>query len=47
MITPTTDPINLALVVAPLTLLYEAGIVISIVFAKTALRSSSPATTQA
>jgi sec-independent protein translocase protein TatC len=41
IITPTTDPINLALVVAPLTILYEAGIIISVVFAKTSLRSST------
>ncbi len=41
IITPTTDPINLALVVAPLTVLYEAGIIISVVFAKTSLRNAT------
>ncbi len=40
VITPTTDPVNLALVVLPLTFLYEAGIVISVIFAKTSLRSA-------
>lgn len=41
VITPTTDPINLGLVVAPLTVLYEAGIIISVVFAKTSLRNAT------
>jgi sec-independent protein translocase protein TatC len=40
VITPTTDPINLALVVGPLVILYEAGIIISVIFAKTSLRSA-------
>jgi sec-independent protein translocase protein TatC len=40
VITPTTDPINLALVVGPLVVLYEAGIIISMIFAKTSLRSA-------
>lgn len=40
IITPTTDPINLALVVVPLVILYEAGIIISMIFAKTSLRSA-------
>ena len=39
IITPTTDPINLVLVVVPLIVLYEAGIIISLVFAKTSLRN--------
>ncbi len=39
IITPTTDPVNLALVVFPLVILYEAGIIISMVFAKTSLRN--------
>jgi sec-independent protein translocase protein TatC len=39
IITPTTDPINLALVVFPLVILYEAGIIISMIFAKTSLRN--------
>ncbi len=41
IITPTTDPINLGLVVLPLVILYEAGIIISMVFAKTSLRSAA------
>lgn len=41
IITPTTDPINLALVVFPLVILYEAGIIISLIFAKTSLRSAA------
>ncbi|HYH10960.1 MAG TPA: twin-arginine translocase subunit TatC [Thermomicrobiales bacterium] len=39
IITPTSDPINLGFVVLPLVFLYEAGIIISLVFAKTSLRS--------
>jgi len=38
VITPSTDPINLMFVAAPLTILYEIGIVISSIFAKTSLR---------
>ncbi|HEV2129060.1 MAG TPA: twin-arginine translocase subunit TatC [Thermomicrobiales bacterium] len=41
IITPTTDPINLGLVVMPLMILYEAGIIVSMVFAKTSLRSAA------
>jgi sec-independent protein translocase protein TatC len=41
VITPTSDPINLGFVVAPLVILYEAGIMISMVFAKTSLRSAA------
>lgn len=40
IITPTSDPINLAFVAVPLAILYEAGIIISIIFAKTSLRAS-------
>jgi sec-independent protein translocase protein TatC len=39
VITPSTDPINLMLVAIPLTILYEAGILISSIFAKTSLRN--------
>ncbi len=42
VITPTTDPINLAMVAVPLTLLYELGIVISFFFARSN-RTPSPA----
>jgi sec-independent protein translocase protein TatC len=41
IITPTTDPINLALVVGPLVILYEAGIIISMIFARTSLRTAT------
>ncbi len=40
VITPSTDPINMAIVAIPLVILYEAGVIISSVFAKTSLRSS-------
>lgn len=40
VITPSTDPFNMILVAVPLYLLYEVGIVISSVFAKTSLRQS-------
>lgn len=46
IITPTTDPINLALVVFPLVILYEAGIIISLIFAKTSLRNPAPETAE-
>ncbi len=42
IVTPTTDPINLALVAVPLYALYEVGIVISLLFARTSLRSHLP-----
>ena len=42
IITPTSDPLNLALVGVPLVFLYEVGIVISQVFARTSLRSATP-----
>ncbi len=47
IVTPTTDPINLALVAVPLYLLYEVGIIISLVFARTTLRSHLPETAEA
>jgi sec-independent protein translocase protein TatC len=34
VITPSTDPFNMAIVAVPLLLLYEAGIIISMIFAK-------------
>jgi sec-independent protein translocase protein TatC len=43
VITPSTDPINMAIVAIPLVLLYEAGVVISAIFAKTSLRGDSTA----
>lgn len=39
IITPSTDPINLMMVAVPLSILYEMGIVISSIFAKTSLRN--------
>jgi sec-independent protein translocase protein TatC len=41
IITPSTDPFNLMLVAIPLYILYEGGIIISSVFAKTGLRTAS------
>jgi sec-independent protein translocase protein TatC len=41
IITPTSDPINLAFVAVPLLILYEAGIIISLMFAKTSLRTAT------
>ena len=41
IITPTSDPFNLALVAVPLVFLYEVGIVISVLFAKTSLRAAT------
>lgn len=46
IVTPTTDPINLALVAVPLYALYEVGIVISLLFARTSLRSRLPETAE-
>jgi sec-independent protein translocase protein TatC len=37
VITPSTDPVNLSIVAVPLVLLYEVGIVIARVFAKTSV----------
>lgn len=41
IITPTSDPLNLALVAVPLVILYEVGIIISLIFAKTTLRGAA------
>ena len=40
VITPSTDPINMALVAVPLSILYEIGVVVSSVFAKTSIREA-------
>jgi len=40
VITPSTDPINMAIVAIPLVILYEAGVLISSIFAKTGLRNA-------
>lgn len=40
VITPSTDPINMAIVAIPLVILYEAGVIISAIFAKTSLRGA-------
>lgn len=40
IITPSTDPYNMAVVAIPLIVLYEAGILISSLFAKTTLRGN-------
>ncbi len=44
VITPSTDPINMAVVFVPLYLLYEAGILVSTLFARTPLvvRDAAP-----
>ncbi len=47
IVTPTSDPINLALVAVPLYALYEVGIVIATLFARTSLRSHLPETAEA
>jgi sec-independent protein translocase protein TatC len=39
IITPSTDPYNMAIVAIPLVILYEVGIIISSIFAKTGLRT--------
>lgn len=39
IITPSTDPYNMAIVAIPLIILYEIGIIIATVFAKTSLRT--------
>lgn len=41
IITPSTDPYNMAIVAIPLIILYEFGIIISSIFAKTGLRGES------
>jgi sec-independent protein translocase protein TatC len=40
VITPSTDPINMAVVAFPLVLLYEGGVIISSIFAKTSFRNT-------
>jgi sec-independent protein translocase protein TatC len=40
VITPSTDPINMAIVAIPLVILYEAGVIISSIFAKKGLRNA-------
>jgi sec-independent protein translocase protein TatC len=42
IITPSTDPFNMAIVAIPLVILYEAGIIISSIFAKTGVRTKAP-----
>lgn len=39
IITPSTDPYNMAIVAVPLVVLYEVGIILSSIFAKTGLRN--------
>lgn len=41
IITPSTDPYNMAVVAVPLIVLYELGIIISSLFAKTTMRGGS------
>jgi sec-independent protein translocase protein TatC len=43
IITPSTDPYNMAIVAIPLIVLYEVGIIISSIFAKTGFRNASTA----
>jgi sec-independent protein translocase protein TatC len=40
IITPSTDPYNMAIVAIPLVILYEVGIIISAIFAKTGIRNA-------
>ncbi len=47
IITPSTDPYNMAIVAIPLIVLYEVGIIISSIFAKTGLRSPATGDTTA
>jgi sec-independent protein translocase protein TatC len=42
VITPSTDPINMSIVAVPLYILYEFGIIISRVFARTPMISTPP-----
>lgn len=44
VITPSTDPVNMAIVAIPLVILYEAGVIISSIFAKTGLRNADEET---
>lgn len=43
VITPSTDPFNMAIVAVPLLLLYEAGIVIARIFARKPVEEQAPA----
>jgi sec-independent protein translocase protein TatC len=43
IITPSTDPYNMAIVAIPLIVLYEVGIIISSIFARTGLRTRTTA----
>lgn len=47
VITPSTDPINMALVAVPLVILYEIGVIVSSLFAKTSIREADAAETAA
>ncbi len=47
VITPSTDPFNMGIVAVPLVILYEFGLVITRIFAKTSLRSKLPAMAEA
>ncbi|HEU0164769.1 MAG TPA: twin-arginine translocase subunit TatC [Thermomicrobiales bacterium] len=42
VITPSTDPFNMAIVAVPLIVLYEFGLIITTLFAKTSLRDKLP-----
>jgi sec-independent protein translocase protein TatC len=42
VITPSTDPFNMAIVAVPLLVLYEFGLIITALFAKTSLRDKLP-----
>ena len=42
IITPSTDPFNMAIVAIPLVILYEFGLIITSIFAKTSLRDKLP-----
>ena len=46
VVTPSTDPINMGVVFLPLYLLYEAGIIVSTLFARTPLVVRDPTPTQ-
>jgi sec-independent protein translocase protein TatC len=42
LITPSTDPVNMMIVFVPLYLLYEAGILVSRLFAQRPLEPATP-----
>ncbi len=44
IVTPTTDPYNLMIVAIPMMLLYELGILIASIFARTGIRNAGEAT---